>query len=190
MVTQRIITGDVSMNRAQIIETMARRLAEVHIRSARRWDTDPARVDEMLPRSIDACWQDRNFTDAATAVLSALEAASLVVVPREPTPAMTSASYMLYMREKSRDAAWSGKKNGHLIYDAMIKAHLFDIDGLIEEGIWRYGQLFNFQEMDDEVLLDWAHEILDDFPEVEQRPTDDVLLEKIKIAAAKEWKMT
>lgn len=122
----------------------------------------------------------------ATAALSALEAAGMVVVPKEPTPAMTSASYMLYMREKSRDVAWSGKKNGHLIYDAMIKAHLFDIDGLIEEGIWRWGQLFNFQEMDDEVLLGWAHDILDDFPEVEQRPTDDVLLEKIKVAAAKD----
>jgi hypothetical protein len=82
------------MNREQIIETMARRLAEVHIRSARRWDTDPARVDEMLPRSIDACWQDRNFTDAATAVLAALEAAGMVVVPVEPTEAMAEAGWV------------------------------------------------------------------------------------------------
>jgi hypothetical protein len=164
------------MNRAQVIETIAKAF-------------DPVELTVPLHRAFDLK-RDRLICDAATAAMAALEAAGMVVVPREPTPAMTSASYMLYMREKSRDVAWSGKKNGHLIYDAMIKAHLFDIDGLINEGIWRWGQLFNFQEMDDEVLLEWAHDILDDFPEVEQRPTDDVLLEKIKVAAAYEWKMT
>lgn len=88
------------MNRAQIIETMARGIA------------------------VAADWPgfDSHFFPGATAALSALEAAGLVVVPREPTPAMNSASYMLYMREKSKCDAWSGKKNGHLIYAAMINA--------------------------------------------------------------------
>ena len=63
---------------------------------------------------------------AADAALSALRQwladQGLVVVPRDATQEMNSASYMLYMREKNNDSAWSGKKNGHLIYAAMIAA--------------------------------------------------------------------
>jgi len=90
--------------------------------------------DEMLKHS----WQEDmvgphlvRVDDAIDALRQWLADEGLVVVPREATLEMNSASYMLYMREKNNDSAWSGKKNGHLIYAAMIAAVP---DALRDEG--------------------------------------------------------
>lgn len=50
-------------------ERVARALAEQAIRERRRWDTDPDRLEEMLPQAIEHAWLD--FTEqAAVAVLA------------------------------------------------------------------------------------------------------------------------
>lgn len=105
------------MNREQIIETMARGITSViH-------DADPdgkswlalekeAYTSRELP--FVPLWQD--FTTEAVVLLGRLEAAGLVVVPVEPTPAM---------QEAGQDADFFGPVRvspAADVYTAMIKA--------------------------------------------------------------------
>ena len=55
-----------------MIERIARALCEQHIRNVRRHDTEPERLEAMLPAGVDHAWPD--FNDAAKAVLDALSA--------------------------------------------------------------------------------------------------------------------
>ena len=55
----------------KLVEAVARALCERQIRRARKWDTQPERLEEMLPAAIDHAWQDR--VDDARAALSALK---------------------------------------------------------------------------------------------------------------------
>lgn len=87
------------MNRAQIIETMARGIA------------------------VAADWPgfDSHFFPSATASLSALEAAGMVVVPKEPTEAMAEAGWVRLCDHTHLTA--------EDIYAAMIKAAQEGADG-------------------------------------------------------------
>lgn len=52
------------------VERVARALAEVHIRTVRRHDTEPAKLEAMMPSAIDYNWPD--FVKPARAALSAM----------------------------------------------------------------------------------------------------------------------
>lgn len=62
----------------ELVEQVARALCELHIRNVRRHDTDPERLEEMLPAAIDYAWHD--FASAAEAAIAAITAHT---VPRE-----------------------------------------------------------------------------------------------------------
>lgn len=55
---------------ADWVEVVARVLVERRIRHARRFDTEPDRLEEMLPEAIDYSWQDE--VEDAHAAISAL----------------------------------------------------------------------------------------------------------------------
>lgn len=73
-----------------LIEAIARKQCEQHIREVRRWDTDPAKLEAVLPGAVDVNWQDH--VALAQAALTAIEAAGYAVVPVEPTEAMCDAA--------------------------------------------------------------------------------------------------
>jgi hypothetical protein len=54
------------------VELVARALCELQIRQNRKWDTQPDRLEEMLPAAVDYAW--RSFIDEARAAITALEA--------------------------------------------------------------------------------------------------------------------
>lgn len=83
------------MNRAQIIETMARAAGSAYLSATQdplsvlmsqsEFFDDAASAEEMRAGIEGAC------VEVATAALTALEAAGMVVVPREPSEAMMRA---------------------------------------------------------------------------------------------------
>lgn len=40
------------------VEAAARALAELDIRTKRRWDTEPADIERILPEAVDYCWPE------------------------------------------------------------------------------------------------------------------------------------
>lgn len=66
-----------------LIEAIARKQCEQHIREVRRWDTDPAKLEATLPGAVDVNWQDH--VALAQAALTAITEAGYAVVPVEPT---------------------------------------------------------------------------------------------------------
>ena len=58
---------------AELVEIAARALCEMQIRRVRKWDTEPAELEAMLPGSVDYSWADH--IDEARAVLAAIRAA-------------------------------------------------------------------------------------------------------------------
>ena len=92
-----------------LIEAIARKQCEQHIREVRRWDTDPAKLEAMLPGAVDVNWQDH--VALAQAALTAITEAGYAVVPVEPTEAM------LEQGSRGGDIPYSGE-----VWDAMIKA--------------------------------------------------------------------
>jgi len=59
----------------ELIEQIARTLCEQHIRTVRRHDTEPDKLEAMLPAAVDYSWRD--FIPAAQAILPLIEAAVL-----------------------------------------------------------------------------------------------------------------
>jgi hypothetical protein len=98
------------MNREQIIETMARAIVI---------DRNGA---NCLPWSRLPASHQKPYLSDATAALSALEAAGLVVVPVEPTPAMLAAGINASPNAAPSETrhAWSAASGD--IYTAMTKA--------------------------------------------------------------------
>jgi hypothetical protein len=103
------------MNREQIIETMARALCECQQPSG-AWE----RNESEGYRNI--------FRNEATAALSALEAAGLVVVPVEPTDAMCRAGKWALDHARERDGLlqeprpYTAEQKHAIRYAAMINA--------------------------------------------------------------------
>ena len=110
-------------NREALIEAMARGMAEAHIRIVRRWDASPTKIEETMPRAVDACWKD--FAEAATAALSAIEAMGCAVVPVKATDEMSEAAL-----NADLDIYWTYLGDGRPddprdVYTAMISASPF-----------------------------------------------------------------
>lgn len=53
------------------IERVARALCEHHIRIVRQHDTEPDRLEEILPRAIDYSWKD--FASMAEIAIGAMQ---------------------------------------------------------------------------------------------------------------------
>ena len=75
--------------RDKIIETVARGIAEHHIRVTRKWDTDPVKLQEMLPKSIDYAWPEQ--IEYALSAIRVLENAGYRIVEWKPTEEMLNA---------------------------------------------------------------------------------------------------
>jgi hypothetical protein len=80
-----------------LIEAIARKQCEQHIREVRRWDTDPAKLEAMLPGAVDVNWQDH--VALAQAALTAITEQGMAIVPRQPTKAMVGAGHYLMDHE-------------------------------------------------------------------------------------------
>lgn len=63
-----------------MVERVARKLCEHHIRVNRRWDTEPGALEAMLPNAVGFSWP--NYVDDAKVAIEAM---------REPTPEMVEA---------------------------------------------------------------------------------------------------
>ncbi len=63
-----------------LIEAIARKQCEQHIREVRRWDTDPAKLEAMLPGAVDVNWQDH--VALAEAALTAITEAGYEICPK------------------------------------------------------------------------------------------------------------
>ena len=66
---------------SEMVERVARKLCEVAIREARRWDTDPAELDRNMPEAVDYAWRD--YEAPARAAIEAMR-----VEPDTIPPAM------------------------------------------------------------------------------------------------------
>lgn len=99
------------------LEIIARALCEDRIRTVRRFDTDPKKLEEMLPASIDMNWPE--YIPPATTIAFALAKAGMAIVPMEPTQNMVSAG-IAERHDQPTPEAWS--KATESIYRAMIDA--------------------------------------------------------------------
>jgi hypothetical protein len=107
-----------------MIEKVARALCERAIRHARRWDTTPEALEEMLPESIDYSWRDH--VDDARAALSAMREPSEGVLSK-----MGNAIKFAYAGEPP-PAAHHHEYAAELALAAMIDAALSETSPLPE----------------------------------------------------------
>jgi dihydrofolate reductase (trimethoprim resistance protein) len=118
-------------DREKLIEAMARAMAEAHIRIVRRWDTSPAKIEETMPRAVDACWKD--FSEAATAALSAIEAMGATVVPVEATNTDKKKQFRIGDRvTKIKGSQWTGRIVG--FYSTTLTPEGYAVESETEIG--------------------------------------------------------
>ncbi len=97
---------------SEMVERISRKLVEMAIRQRRRFDTDPARLEEMLPAMVDMHWTE--WKGEARAALEAM---------REPTEDMAERGCYAIAAEpgSSADSAESAKRCWQTMIDKALQ---------------------------------------------------------------------